>query len=480
MATSQDFDDLIVRINTATDKLETATLTIEGGADAVQDGVQEAQQAASDAQQAVLDAQAQADLAGTSAQAADSAYQDAVAIVTDFENTYLVGEAPENGNEYVRKNGQWVLNTGGTVGAGDVLTVNNVPADEEGNVEILPADVGALEDTYTPSWSDLEGKPTLSTVATTGAYEDLTGTPSVPTKTSDLDNNSDFISDAPVDTEQYVRQGGSWKIVNIPEGGAGPYPIPNNQALKEGGEFLTEWTSDNPHDAADTGLIGFRDSSTGSYIDASALLEGSSPEPERFSSGQYYFGTDVFTKALQGHSGVIYVNSQSNENLITAITNPADGDGAKFFVYNKSETDFEEVGGGSSGGGGGGFTFSESGFYYDGTPITEWPETNPHKAISIEKCGARVSGVWKEGAELFSTSAGIRNVPEGPYTMTSSPWPSDGSPLAGHYATIEIKDRARGKQAVAYVFNVHTDDIGIHILQYGRNNEWVTVAQKIV
>lgn len=46
----------------------------------------------------------------------------------------------------------------------------------------------------TGAYSDLTGKPSLATVATTGAYSDLTGKPSIPTKTSDLTNDSGFIT----------------------------------------------------------------------------------------------------------------------------------------------------------------------------------------------------------------------------------------------------------------------------------------------
>lgn len=54
---------------------------------------------------------------------------------------------------------------------------------------------------YTKSQTDtlLNAKAnisSLSTVATTGSYSDLTNTPSIPTKTSDLTNDSDFVSDA--------------------------------------------------------------------------------------------------------------------------------------------------------------------------------------------------------------------------------------------------------------------------------------------
>lgn len=42
--------------------------------------------------------------------------------------------------------------------------------------------------------AEILNKPSLATVATTGAYSDLSGTPSIPTKTSDLTNDSGFVT----------------------------------------------------------------------------------------------------------------------------------------------------------------------------------------------------------------------------------------------------------------------------------------------
>ena len=46
----------------------------------------------------------------------------------------------------------------------------------------------------TGSYSDLSNKPNLATVATSGSYNDLTNKPSIPTKTSDLTNDSNFVA----------------------------------------------------------------------------------------------------------------------------------------------------------------------------------------------------------------------------------------------------------------------------------------------
>lgn len=76
-----------------------------------------------------------------------------------------------------------------------------------------------------PDWNASSGlgeilnKPNLATVATTGAYSDLTGTPSIPTATSDLTNDSGFItlSDVPAQVNaDWNASSGAAQILNKP------------------------------------------------------------------------------------------------------------------------------------------------------------------------------------------------------------------------------------------------------------------------
>ena len=46
------------------------------------------------------------------------------------------------------------------------------------------------------AWGDITGKPTLATVATSGSYNDLSDKPTIPTTTSQLTNDSNFITNA--------------------------------------------------------------------------------------------------------------------------------------------------------------------------------------------------------------------------------------------------------------------------------------------
>lgn len=78
------------------------------------------------------------------------------------------------------------------VGAG--LSINS----ETG---VLSATGGGIADSV--DWANVTSKPDFKTVATTGSYNDLTDKPTIPTKTSELTNDSGFITSIP---EEYVTE----------------------------------------------------------------------------------------------------------------------------------------------------------------------------------------------------------------------------------------------------------------------------------
>ncbi len=67
-------------------------------------------------------------------------------------------------------------------GEGEVQSVNG----KAGAVVLDATDVGAKPDTYVPSWTEVTGKPTFSTVATSGSYADLSNKPTIPTTPGDI------------------------------------------------------------------------------------------------------------------------------------------------------------------------------------------------------------------------------------------------------------------------------------------------------
>lgn len=97
----------------------------------------------------------------------------------------------------------------------------------------VPAQVNADWDA-TSGAGEILNKPVLATVATTGAYSDLSGTPAIPTATSDLTNDSGFItlSDVPAQVNaDWNATSGVAQILNkpvIPEG------VPSYSSTDEG------------------------------------------------------------------------------------------------------------------------------------------------------------------------------------------------------------------------------------------------------
>lgn len=65
------------------------------------------------------------------------------------------------------------------------------------------------------AWADVTGKPDFKAVATSGSYDDLTNKPTIPTKTSDLTNDSGFVNDYQLSGKQdKLTSGTNIKTVN--------------------------------------------------------------------------------------------------------------------------------------------------------------------------------------------------------------------------------------------------------------------------
>ena len=78
-------------------------------------------------------------------------------------------------------------------------TINGESIVGEGNIEIGGGSGTQVQsdwaETNTESVSYIKNKPTLSIVATSGSYNDLTNKPTIPTKTSELTNDSGFLTE---------------------------------------------------------------------------------------------------------------------------------------------------------------------------------------------------------------------------------------------------------------------------------------------
>lgn len=58
------------------------------------------------------------------------------------------------------------------------------------------------EEKSASTWNEIEGKPNFAAVATSGSYNDLSNKPTIPTKISQLENDSGFMTELP---EMYVN-----------------------------------------------------------------------------------------------------------------------------------------------------------------------------------------------------------------------------------------------------------------------------------
>ena len=72
----------------------------------------------------------------------------------------------------------------------DKLTAGTGITIDENNVISSSGSGGSV------NWSDILNKPTFATVATSGSYNDLSDKPTIPTTTSQLTNDSGFITES--------------------------------------------------------------------------------------------------------------------------------------------------------------------------------------------------------------------------------------------------------------------------------------------
>lgn len=91
----------------------------------------------------------------------------------------------------------------------NIKTINNQSILGSGNIDIQG---GGSESV---AWGDVTGKPDFKAVATSGSYDDLTNKPAIPTKTSDLTNDSGFVNDYQLSGKQdKLVSGTSIKTIN--------------------------------------------------------------------------------------------------------------------------------------------------------------------------------------------------------------------------------------------------------------------------
>lgn len=285
MATNQDFNNLITRIDTATDTLEVATGVVANAGTNVTEDAEDARQAALQATEAANTSTTNASTATQAATTATNKANETTQALNEAKALAPFQEAPKNGSVYGRKDGVWTLvESSGGGGVGTVVSVNGVTPDVQGNVELdIPNAQVQTDWNATSGLASIKNKPTLFD----GAYSSLTGKPTIPSNTNQLVNGAGFITDAPLDDEQYARKNGAWTKV-ISGGATVGYPVlevpfyDNTQ--------MTNWLRPNPFEPLE--LSKFGDYIDGEFLRGAELISesglGSLP------SGNYYFTSGDF------------------------------------------------------------------------------------------------------------------------------------------------------------------------------------------
>lgn len=448
MATNEEFGNLINRIDTATNTLESNVQTlVDGSADIAAD-VLAAQQAANTATQQAGDAGQSATTATQAAQDAASSVQEVQGIVEDFEEAYVVGEAPVNDQEYVRKNAEWVLNTGGEGGGGgDVVSVNEVLPDAQGNVTLDIPDAQVNSDwEATEGVAEILNKPELFS----GDYEDLENKPSIPTQGVESIVAGDNIT---IDTTDPLNP-----VISSEGGGEEPegYPLNLPMSLWYGNDEITNWPDLNPHNPIDLSELGGYFG--GRWVEGIGLL-GNQAARNAFPVGTFY--VKIADDPVGNTGGLLRVtwSAEINGTLVgktfrfTPEPNTTAGDASPDYIavangsndlvwkpvggepievppagveeapndgkqYARQNEEWTEVEAGGDGGSELGFPLTTvvEGLTYRGQPFTHWPHTNPHEPIMFSQVEYVHNGNTLTGAEIITESRTVaRLLPAGKY-----------------------------------------------------------------
>lgn len=376
MATNQDFNNLITRIDAATDTLEVnvgviaetgvevgeqLTLAQTAAANAAQEANNATIQASNASTQATI-ATNQATKAEQQAQVATQAKTDALTAVTEAKALAPFQEAPKNGSVYGRKDGTWALvESGSGGGVGTVVSVNGISPDIQGDVtlpipEQVNSDWNAVDGKalilnkptlFSGAYADLTGKPTLFSgdyndlqnkpVLFNGNYNNLTNKPTIPTNNNQLVNGAGYLTEAPIDGEQYARQSGTWVKVEAGSGGnAVGFPMPYENLYYDS-QLMTNWISTNPNDAIDLSKLG---GYVGGEWYTGADFFNNENGIDELVTGRYFFKQAMLPSPLTlsyGYIDVVRVPTGSlgqDEVTATAYVLNANNEIKDIYVYN--------------------------------------------------------------------------------------------------------------------------------------------------
>lgn len=461
MATNADFDALIVRITTATNTLETDVATITEGASDVGEAVAAAQLAAGQSAASAATSTSQANIAIQEAINANGFAQEssnqadrAQSIADNLAASVILEEAPEDGQQYARQDGEWAVVVGGGGGGGAVDSVNG----QVGVVVLDAADVGAKDASYVPTWTEVTGKPTtFAPIIGTAANQALAGNTVIPTNTNQLTNGAGFVTatNAPVrsvagktgvvtleaadiatgvmaparlgtgtaNSTTVLKGDGTWG--SVPASTAG-FPFTPEVQYDPGTGYvnITAWPVANPNEAAQLSKFGaYVD---GDFVEGAALLNSQSGV-NALPIGNYWFPAGAFSgpafAAQPGNVEIKKLNATNKTAVVTTFTNPVN---EYIWTISGSTVTWRSVGPAAVG-----FpTGITTGVNYNGALFTNWPNLNPNQAasaalVTISGITGGLIGIIQTGTEAQRDS-----IPCGRYWF-ATPLKSTGAPTGG-------------------------------------------------
>lgn len=140
---------------------------------------------------------------------------------TDLGSMAQVDDAPSDGAEYVRKNGNWAVSSGGGGGGGGAswgaitgTLSNQTDLQNALNAKANTADLGDLAFDDSVDYSDVTNTPTLGNLASKDTVDYTTEVTNKPTL-----GTMSAVNDASSDNKTYGRKNGTW--VEVTGGGGG-------------------------------------------------------------------------------------------------------------------------------------------------------------------------------------------------------------------------------------------------------------------
>lgn len=145
------------------------------------------------------------------------------------------------------------------------VTINQLTSQAPVLADVFPfSTTGGTPSTYKASLTQIKSALSLSTVASTGSYNDLTNLPTIPTLTSQLTNNSGFITSANLPGSSQLAR--AWVLFNG-SGGASIISSYNVASVtrQDIGSYTINFTPGTFTDASYVG-VGSAGSASGFYI----------------------------------------------------------------------------------------------------------------------------------------------------------------------------------------------------------------------